>query len=125
MPTFLARRPRPRRANRRKDNMSESAVVVKTAEDRAKRLAEFNLSEEQLRNAIIEGDKELRRRCPGMAGNFDLMYELAQVLNRKRAKRGSIDFDLPEPVIEFDEWGLMKSISPSERCHSTSRPRTT
>ena len=39
------------------------------------------------------------------------MYELAQVLNRKRAKRGSIDFDLPEPVIEFDEHGLMKSVT--------------
>ncbi len=43
------------------------------------------------------------------------MYELAQILNRKRVKRGSIDFDLPEPVIEFDEFGLMKSVSPSER----------
>src|SRR5262249_13850643 len=40
---------------------------------------------------------------------------LALILNRKRVKRGSIDFDLPEPVIEFDDWGLMKSISPSER----------
>ena len=39
------------------------------------------------------------------------MYELAQILNRKRVKRGSIDFDLPEPVIEFDEFGLMKSVA--------------
>src|SRR5207249_6554731 len=29
--------------------------------------------------------------------------------------RGSIDFDLPEPVIEFDEFGLMRSIMRSER----------
>ncbi|HEY6271407.1 MAG TPA: RNB domain-containing ribonuclease [Terriglobales bacterium] len=67
-------------------------------------------------NAIIEGDASLRRRYGGpLAANFELMYELAQILNRKRVKRGSIDFDLPEPVIEFDDWGLMKSISPSER----------
>jgi ribonuclease R len=66
-------------------------------------------------NAIIEGDQALRRQYAGLAANFDLMYELAQILNRKRVKRGSIDFDLPEPVIEFDDWGLMKSISPSER----------
>jgi ribonuclease R len=66
-------------------------------------------------NAIIEGDPSLRRRYAALAANFELMYELAQVLNRKRVKRGSIDFDLPEPVIEFDDWGLMKSISPSER----------
>ena len=43
------------------------------------------------------------------------MRELAMVLNRKRVRRGSIDFDLPEPVIEFDENGLMKSVTRSER----------
>ena len=43
------------------------------------------------------------------------MRDLAMILNRKRQRRGSIDFDLPEPVIEFDELGLMKSITRSER----------
>jgi ribonuclease R len=66
-------------------------------------------------NAIIEGDKKLRSHFGALAANFDLMYELAQILNRKRVKRGSVDFDLPEPVIEFDDFGLMKSIAPSER----------
>jgi ribonuclease R len=59
--------------------------------------------------------QEIRRRYGALAENFDLMYELAQILNRKRVKRGSIDFDLPEPVIEFDEFGLMKSVEASER----------
>src|SRR5262249_55090452 len=66
-------------------------------------------------SAIIEGDAKLRQRYGALAAGFDLMYELAQVLNRKRVKRGSIDFDLPEPVIEFDQNGLMKTITPSER----------
>src|SRR4029077_10983967 len=44
-----------------------------------------------------------------------LMRDLALILNRKRKKRGSIDFDLPEAVIEFDDAGLMKSITRSER----------
>ncbi|HWG39973.1 MAG TPA: RNB domain-containing ribonuclease, partial [Candidatus Acidoferrales bacterium] len=66
-------------------------------------------------NAIIQDDKTLRHKYGHLSENFDLMYELAQILNRKRVKRGSIDFDLPEPVIEFDEFGLMKSVSPSER----------
>src|SRR5437868_8367525 len=43
------------------------------------------------------------------------MREMAMILNRKRVRRGSIDFDLPEPVIEFDEFGLMRSITRSER----------
>ena len=43
------------------------------------------------------------------------MYELARLLHRKRQRRGSIDFDLPEPVIEFDARGAMQSIVRSER----------
>jgi ribonuclease R len=66
-------------------------------------------------NAVIEGDQTLRRKYGALSDNFDLMYELAQILNRKRVKRGSIDFDLPEPIIEFDEHGLMKSVAASER----------
>jgi ribonuclease R len=66
-------------------------------------------------NAVIEGDQLLRKKYGSLAESFDLMYELAQLLNRKRVKRGSIDFDLPEPVIEFDENGFMKSVEASER----------
>src|ERR1051325_11644699 len=66
-------------------------------------------------NAVIEGDKVIRQKYGALAENFVLMYELAQILNRKRVKRGSIDFDLPEPIIEFDEHGLMKSVAASER----------
>ena len=66
-------------------------------------------------NAILEGDAPLRKHYAPLVQNFELMRDLAQILNRKRQRRGSIDFDLPEPVIEFDEFGLMKSIARSER----------
>ncbi len=66
-------------------------------------------------NAILEGDEAENNRYGGLVENFELMRELAMILNRKRERRGSIDFDLPEPVIEFDEFGLMKSIARSER----------
>ena len=66
-------------------------------------------------NAILEGDEVLRKRYAPVVSNFELMRDLAQILNRKRERRGSIDFDLPEPVIEFNEFGLMKSIARSER----------
>src|SRR5580698_7167830 len=66
-------------------------------------------------NAVIEGDALLRERYAGLVPQFELMRELAMILNAKRRRRGSIDFDLPEPVIEFDEFGLMKSITRSER----------
>ncbi|MFZ0706629.1 MAG: VacB/RNase II family 3'-5' exoribonuclease [Candidatus Korobacteraceae bacterium] len=66
-------------------------------------------------NLILEGDPALRQHYHGLVDVFELMRELAMVLNRKRIRRGSIDFDLPEPVIEFDENGLMKSVTRSER----------
>jgi ribonuclease R len=66
-------------------------------------------------NAVLEGDAGARRRYAELAPIIELMRDLALILNRKRERRGSIDFDLPEPVIEFDESGLMKSITRSER----------
>ncbi|HET8667565.1 MAG TPA: RNB domain-containing ribonuclease, partial [Terriglobales bacterium] len=66
-------------------------------------------------NAILEGDQLLRRKYAALVANFELMKELALILNRKRQKRGAIDFDMPEPEIEFDEFGLMKAITRSER----------
>jgi ribonuclease R len=66
-------------------------------------------------NALLEGDAALRERYAALVPTFELMRDLALILNRKRQRRGSIDFDLPEPVIEFDEFGLMKSIGRSER----------
>jgi ribonuclease R len=46
---------------------------------------------------------------------LETLKELALVLNRMRTRRGSIDFDLPEPVIEFDDSGEMKGVKRSPR----------
>ncbi|MGH9534913.1 MAG: ribonuclease R family protein [Terriglobales bacterium] len=64
-------------------------------------------------NAILSGSEP----TDGSAGGADLplMLELERVLNQRRRERGSIDFDLPEPEIAFDEFGLMRSIVKSER----------
>jgi ribonuclease R len=66
-------------------------------------------------NLILEGDVGLRQRYSPLVDGFERMRDLALILNRKRERRGSIDFDLPEPVIEFDELGLMRGITRSER----------
>ena len=66
-------------------------------------------------NAILEGDAGHARAYARWSRCSNSCATLQQILNRKRERRGSIDFDLPEPVIEFDEFGLMKSITRSER----------
>ena len=52
---------------------------------------------------------------PELPAKIDAMLELALRLNAKRVRRGSIDFDLPEPVVQFDPDGNMKAIVRSER----------
>jgi ribonuclease R len=64
---------------------------------------------------VLDGDPACRERYANLAGRFELMRELALILNRKRARRGSIDFDLPEPLIEFDEWGEMTGVRRAPR----------
>src|SRR5438552_270985 len=64
---------------------------------------------------ILGGDKAVHKQYAALVENIELMREVAELLNRKRVRRGSIDFDLPEPVIEFDEAGLMQGVTRSER----------
>ena len=46
---------------------------------------------------------------------FELMGELFTVLNQRRRRRGSIDFDLPENELILDEAGKVSAILASER----------
>lgn len=64
---------------------------------------------------LLEGDPAQRARYAPLVERFELMRELAEILQKKRDKRGSIDFDLPEPLIEFDESGAMTGIARSPR----------
>jgi ribonuclease R len=64
---------------------------------------------------ILEGDEETRTRYAELVPSFERMRELAGRMNKRREERGSIDFDLPEPVIEFDEQGQMRGVTKSER----------
>jgi ribonuclease R len=66
-------------------------------------------------HAILENDLEARARYAAMVPGFERMHKLAVLMNQRREERGSIDFDLPEPVIEFDEQGQMRGVTKSER----------
>jgi len=66
-------------------------------------------------NKVLNGDPEMSERYAHMHHHFRGMKGLAQLLNARRYENGSIDFDLPEPVIEFDEQQQMTNITRSER----------
>lgn len=65
---------------------------------------------------LLEGyDAALKERYAPLLSRFRLMKDLALILNRQRVRRGSIDFDLPEAQIEFDEAGAMTAVTRGAR----------
>jgi ribonuclease R len=66
-------------------------------------------------HAILEGDDETRGQYASLVPEIERMQQLAVKMNKRREERGSIDFDLPEPVIEFDEQGQMRGVTRAER----------
>ena len=65
-------------------------------------------------HAILEGANTVNQNAEARE-RFERMRHLAGLMNQRREERGSIDFDLPEPVIEFDEHGQMRGVTKSER----------
>jgi ribonuclease R len=67
-------------------------------------------------NAILaERDSETMARYVELVPMFELMLELFEILNSRRRRRGSIDFDLPETEVVLSELGEIEAIVPSER----------
>ncbi len=64
---------------------------------------------------VLEGDPGMRTRYRNLVDRFELMRELALILNRRRTKRGSIDFDMPETNIELDLSGQMTGVTRGDR----------
>jgi ribonuclease R len=93
--------------------------------DAAGRIESFEIVEGVIRSAarmtytevhaILEGDPETRAHHSSLVPEFERMKKLAVLMNQRREERGSIDFDLPEPIIEFDEQGQMRGVTRSER----------
>jgi ribonuclease R len=79
------------------------------------RIESYEIVEGVIRSAARMTYTEVRERYSALVPGFELMRHLAGLMNKRREERGSIDFDLPEPVIEFDEQGQMRGVTKSER----------
>ena len=67
-------------------------------------------------NAILtERDQDVRARYAELVPLFESMHELFEILNRRRHRRGSIDFDLAEPEIVLDDEGMVEAIVALQR----------
>jgi ribonuclease R len=66
-------------------------------------------------NQVLERDAATTERYASLAEHFRAMRDLAVILNERRNRRGSMDFDLPEPLLTFDSAGQITGIVRSER----------
>jgi ribonuclease R len=67
-------------------------------------------------NAILTGrDPVVVKQYKSLVPLFEMMRELFEILNTRRHRRGSIDFDLKEPEIVLDDEGLVEEIIALER----------
>ena len=67
-------------------------------------------------NAILtEQDPETIAKYRELGPMFELMRELFEILNARRHRRGSVDFDLPEAQVVLNEEGFIEDIIASER----------
>jgi len=64
---------------------------------------------------VTDRDPALLAHYAELVPTFELMRELFVVLNDRRRRRGSIDFDLPEAQIVVDADGAIAAIVASER----------
>ena len=68
--------------------------------------------------AIVDGDAAIRRRFAAVVDQVVEMDRLAKLLRGRRVKRGSLDFDVPEPRLILDAEGEMIGITAVERLDS-------
>jgi ribonuclease R len=67
-------------------------------------------------NAILtDRDPQAIERHRPLVPMFERMFELYEILNARRRRRGSIDFDLKESEIVLDDAGLVEEIVAAER----------
>ncbi|ADU63722.1 MAG: ribonuclease R [Pseudodesulfovibrio sp.] len=69
----------------------------------------------QIKRGVLDGEAEERAALAPVLSMLELAVELARKINGLRTRRGSLDFDLPEPEILFDVHGDTKDIRPRIR----------
>jgi ribonuclease R len=67
---------------------------------------------------ILDGNPALADKFPDIVPHIRTIAGLAEMIQKRRQQRGAIDFDLPEPVLTYDEQGELAGIVKSVRLFS-------
>lgn len=92
--------------------------VIMTVNSRGE-VVDYRITETLIRSKQRFTYEEVERIIGGEphphARTVHLMMALSLLLRRQREEVGSVDFDVPEPVISLDENGIPYEVRPSER----------
>jgi ribonuclease R len=69
----------------------------------------------EVNGILTDRDAALLKKYAPLVAMFETMQELFRILNGRRKRRGSIDFDLKEPEIILDDEGMVEQIIALER----------
>jgi len=69
----------------------------------------------EVKRMLIDGDKEVIEKYKGLYPMLNSALELSQLIRAQRTKKGSLDFDLPEPEILINLEGRIENIIKRER----------
>jgi ribonuclease R len=78
----------------------------------------LRLTYNEVEDALIRKDRSIRKEVQNILPALEHMGELAALLSEKREKRGSLDFDLPEPDVILNIEGGIQNILRAERLFS-------
>ena len=67
---------------------------------------------------VLEGDRIFGQRYDHVLPHLRNIAHLAEIIQKKRRRRGAIDFDLPEPLLTYDDEGMVTGITKSVRLFS-------
>ena len=67
---------------------------------------------------ILDNDSNLRQKFSHILNSILMMNDITEILYKKRERKGSLDFDLPEPEIILDKNGVPLKVNISERLFS-------
>lgn len=76
------------------------------------------LTYHQVHAMMEKNDKRMRERFKDVVPHLVSLYDLFEVLQKARGKRGAIDFDMPETKIVFGKDRKIEKIIPYERFNS-------
>ncbi len=67
---------------------------------------------------VLDGDRIFGQKYAHVLPHIQNIAHLAEIIQKKRRQRGAIDFDLPEPLLTYDEEGMVTGVTKSVRLFS-------